>query len=83
MKKESRKLTLNRETLAPMQGDDLANVNGGAVETATINKTIITNTIRTTVLTEGNSRTTTLPRPPLQTAEVLTRNYFVTCTCAK
>jgi hypothetical protein len=29
MKKQSRKLNLNRETLAPMQSDDLANVNGG------------------------------------------------------
>lgn len=30
MKKESRKLSLNRETLAPMQSDDLSHVNGGA-----------------------------------------------------
>jgi hypothetical protein len=30
MKKETRKLNLNRETLAPMQADDLSQVNGGA-----------------------------------------------------
>ena len=29
MKKHARKLNLNRETLAPMQSDELANVNGG------------------------------------------------------
>jgi hypothetical protein len=29
MKKGLRKLNLNRETLAPMQSDDLSNVNGG------------------------------------------------------
>jgi hypothetical protein len=29
MKKHSRKLNLHRETLAPMQSDDLENVNGG------------------------------------------------------
>jgi hypothetical protein len=35
MKKETRKLNLNRETLAPMQSDDLGQVNGG-VTPATI-----------------------------------------------
>jgi hypothetical protein len=36
MKKESRKLSLNRETLAPMQRDDLGNVNGGVTPTTTV-----------------------------------------------
>jgi lactobin A/cerein 7B family class IIb bacteriocin len=29
MKKEARKLNLNRETLAPMQQEELTNINGG------------------------------------------------------
>lgn len=35
MKKQSRKLNLNRETLTPMQGDDLDKVNGGITPTVT------------------------------------------------
>ncbi len=35
MKKESRKLNLNRETLAPLMADDLDNVNGGTSPVAT------------------------------------------------
>jgi hypothetical protein len=31
MKKQSRKLSLNRETIAALQSDDLANVNGGVI----------------------------------------------------
>jgi lactobin A/cerein 7B family class IIb bacteriocin len=33
MKKQARKLNLNRETLAPMQSDELANVHGGVTPT--------------------------------------------------
>lgn len=47
MKKQTRKLMLNRETLAQLQTDDLANVNGGAVPTAT--STVTTTTITRTV----------------------------------
>ena len=36
MKKESRKLNLNRETLIPLQADDLANVNGGTSPATTV-----------------------------------------------
>ena len=36
MKKESRKLNLNRETLAPLQADDLEKVNGGTSPATTI-----------------------------------------------
>jgi hypothetical protein len=36
MKKQTRKLNLNRETLAPLQSEDLANVNGGEL---TVKKT--------------------------------------------
>ncbi len=36
MKKESRKLNLNRETLTPLQPDDLGNVNGGTSPATTI-----------------------------------------------
>ena len=30
MKKQSRKLNLNRETILPLQSDDMAAINGGA-----------------------------------------------------
>ena len=36
MKKESRKLQLNREQLMPMQGDELAAVNGGTSPVTTV-----------------------------------------------
>jgi hypothetical protein len=36
MKKETRKLNLNRETLAPMQSDDLSQVNGGVTPATTV-----------------------------------------------
>ncbi len=36
MKKESRKLTLNREQLMPMQADELAGVNGGTSPVTTV-----------------------------------------------
>ena len=36
MKKESRKLNLNRETLTPLQPDDLDNVNGGTSPATTV-----------------------------------------------
>jgi len=35
MKKESRKLQLDRETLIPLQNDELADVNGGITPTIT------------------------------------------------
>jgi hypothetical protein len=35
MRKESRKLSLDRETLMPMQSDELAGVNGGITPTVT------------------------------------------------
>jgi hypothetical protein len=35
MKKESRKLSLDRETLMPMQSDQLSGVNGGITPTVT------------------------------------------------
>ncbi len=36
MKKESRKLNLNRETLTPLQADDLEKVNGGTSPATTV-----------------------------------------------
>lgn len=35
MKKQSRKLNLNRETLIPLQADDMAAINGGITPTIT------------------------------------------------
>jgi hypothetical protein len=35
MKKQSRKLNLNRETLIPLQNDELAAINGGITPTIT------------------------------------------------
>jgi hypothetical protein len=35
MKKQSRKLNLNRETLIPLQADELAAINGGITPTIT------------------------------------------------
>jgi hypothetical protein len=50
MKKEARKLSLNRETLAPLQDDNLANVNGGtSTFTHTITKTLTTRTTNSSV----------------------------------
>jgi hypothetical protein len=56
MKKQSRKLNLNRETLHSLQSDDLRNVNGGDVtlpptETLTsLTRTTHTSTSRTSVI---------------------------------
>jgi hypothetical protein len=36
MKKETRKLSLNRETLAPMQNSELEQVHGGITPTTTV-----------------------------------------------
>jgi hypothetical protein len=44
MKKQSRKLNLNRETLAPMRSDDLANVNGGRIREPTLTNTTMPET---------------------------------------
>jgi hypothetical protein len=48
MKKQARKLNLNRETLAPLQRDDLANVNGGYLTPPPTTRTTTTNTTSTT-----------------------------------
>jgi hypothetical protein len=48
MKKQSRKLNLNRETLAPLQCDDLANVNGGLLTPPPTRTTTRTTTVTTT-----------------------------------
>jgi hypothetical protein len=49
MKKESRKLNLNRETVAPMQSDDLANVNGGSASRPPTSYSPLTTSMRTSV----------------------------------
>jgi hypothetical protein len=51
MKKQTRKLNLNRETLAPLQRDELANVNGGESLPLTSTASLPpTNTITTTIM---------------------------------